>query len=124
MISSLIQIQEVASHVWKDKSGFNVVSPLNSTETKQVADHLIEVGKSLPVPIALDVLLPSELASGLLVQVAGTPILNLVFRDLIGDDGTELYLRDAADFRLIGRGPLKAYEVSDMVRQHGETFLG
>ena len=89
-----------------------------------MADHLIEVGRSMSVPIALDVLLPSELASGLLVQVAGAPILNLVFKDLIGDNGVELYLRDAEDFHLIGRGPLKAHEVSDMVRQHSETFLG
>ena len=124
MISSLIQIQEVANVHWEDKTGFSVVSPLNFIETKKVGDHLIEEGGTLPVPISLDVLLPSEMASGVLVQVAGAPMLDALFKDLLRDQGCEIYLRDPAEFSLIGRGPVKAHEVADLVRRFDETFLG
>lgn len=124
LISSLIQIQEAASTKWKDKTGFTVVSPLNFTETKQVADHLISEGKSLPVPISLDVLLPAELASGILVQVTGAPVLDVIFKDLMSEPGSEIFIRHAAEFGLVGKGPIKTYEVADILRRHGETFLG
>ena len=70
LLSSLIQIEEVANAHWEDKTGFNVVSPVNFPETKLVAEHLIEQGKiGLDVPIELDVILPISLSSGVLVQV-------------------------------------------------------
>lgn len=54
---------------WEDKSGFSVVGPVKDVKTEQVIKYLISEGKALPVPIEAAVLLPTELSSGILVQV-------------------------------------------------------
>ena len=71
LLSTLIQIQEMANECWEDKTGFNVVSPVNFSETQLVAKHLIEEGnRTLQVPMHLDMILPKNLSSGVLVQVS------------------------------------------------------
>eukprot|EP00210_Caulerpa_lentillifera_P005664 g5417.t1 len=123
-VSSLIQIQEVANVYWEDKTGFSVVGSVKDVKTEQVIKHLISEGRTLPVPIDAAVILPTELSSGILVQVAGYPKLDQVFKDLLDDAGSELYIRTAEEFGLVGRGPIKISAVSDVVRHHNETFLG
>lgn len=124
LISTLIQLQEMATSRWEDKSGFTVVSPLNFTETKQVADHLISEGRNLPTPIDLEVLIPVELAGGILVQVARSPVLDMVFGELLTSDGAEIYLRYPAEFDFTNKDHAKIYEIEDAIRMHGETFIG
>lgn len=70
LISSLIQIQEVANGHWMDKKGFNVVSPVHCSETQFVARQLVKKRKGgMRVPIVLDLISKADLSSGVLVQV-------------------------------------------------------
>jgi len=139
VISSLIQIQEAVSMYWTDKRGFNLVSPVNSSETRIVAENMVAMSNAaFNIPINLDMVIPTQLSSGVLIQVnpllarlsdmlakvAGYPHLNLVFKSLLNGPGSELYIRGLEVFDLVGRGKVKAYEVADLARTHGETFLG
>lgn len=69
VISSLMQIQDLAS-AQNLESSIHVVAPITNPKNEEVANHLISEGQKVGMKCSTDLILPSELSSGVLTQVS------------------------------------------------------
>ncbi|WP_051471730.1 CASTOR/POLLUX-related putative ion channel [Patulibacter minatonensis] len=70
-----------------------------------------------------DVIVSDEILSLILAQISEEVRLDAVFTDLLDADGSEIYLRPAAEYVAIGREVTYA-TVVDAARRRGETAIG
>lgn len=63
-----MQIQDLTAGL-KRKKPIHVVAPINNPRSQEVAEHLVTEGLRVGMPCSMDLLLPSELSSGVLTQV-------------------------------------------------------
>lgn len=68
VISSLMQIQDLANDQMLDDP-IHVVAPISSPKSLEVANYLISEGQRVGMKCTTDLILPSELSSGVLTQV-------------------------------------------------------
>ncbi|GMH41923.1 hypothetical protein BSKO_09842 [Bryopsis sp. KO-2023] len=123
VISSLMQVQDLATKASREVP-IHVVAPVNNPKSQEVAESLVSEGIRERMPCTMDLILPEEMSSGVLTQVAAVPRLDMVFKDLLDSQGVELYIRDPSLYSLIGRGSTVWRDVMDVVRGAGETAIG
>ncbi|GMH36546.1 hypothetical protein BSKO_04414 [Bryopsis sp. KO-2023] len=128
VVSTLLQIQNLMkeSHRTK-KEPLHLVAAVNHPTSQEVARRLVENPPKHPEgdkPCTMDIILPQELSSGVLTQVAASPKLNLVFKDLLNSEGVELHIRNAEAYNLVGRGAIPWMEVMDAARTGDSIAIG
>eukprot|EP00803_Ostreobium_quekettii_P003897 evm.model.scf_1298.2 EVM.evm.TU.scf_1298.2 scf_1298:4839-10953(-) len=123
VLSTVLQIEDLNSKRMEAKP-IHVVATINQPRTKDVANHLVGASRKNGSRSSLDLLLPAELSSGVLTQVAAQPRLLHVVRDLMNASKIELYIRHCKDYELTGRGAISWQDVTDAVRANGETAIG
>jgi voltage-gated potassium channel Kch len=107
---TLLHLREIASRVGQD---FSIVSEMIDTRNRALAE----------VTRADDFIVSDKLVSLILAQVSENKALNAVFTDLFDPDGSEIYLKLAANYVHLGE-PLNFYTVVEAARQRNEVALG
>ena len=107
---TLLHLRDIAATVGHP---FSITSEMADVRNRSLAE----------VTRADDFIVSDRLISLLLTQVAETKHLNAVFADLFDADGTEIYLRPAADYIKPGR-PVSYATVVEAARRYGEVAIG
>ena len=94
-------------------------------EAYSVVSEMIDVRNRALAAVAKadDFIVSDELTGLLLTQVSENAELLEVFQDLFDADGSEIYLRPAADYVETGR-EVNFYTVAESARRRGETAIG
>ncbi|MBC8160399.1 MAG: potassium transporter TrkA, partial [Roseiflexaceae bacterium] len=107
---TLLHLRDIAS---RTEQRFSVVSEMIDTRNRALAE----------VTKADDFVVSDKLVSLILSQVSENKALNAVFTDLFDPDGSEIYLKLAADYVRLGE-PLNFYTVVEAARQRNQIALG
>ncbi|MDQ6694119.1 MAG: potassium transporter TrkA [Chloroflexota bacterium] len=107
---TLLHLRDIAS---RSQADFSIV-------TEMMDDHNRELAR---VTRANDFIVGEKLLSLMLTQVAENPSLADVFDDLFAAEGSEIYMKPAADYVSTGQ-PVNFYTVVESARQRGHTALG
>jgi voltage-gated potassium channel Kch len=107
---TLLHLRDIASHC---EQPFSVVSEMLDTRNRALAE----------VAHADDFIVSDKLVSLILSQVAENKALNAVFTDLFDPEGSEIYLKLAANYVRLGE-PLNFYTVVEAARQRNEVAIG
>jgi voltage-gated potassium channel Kch len=70
-----------------------------------------------------DFIVSNKLVSLMMSQLAENPDLRPIFDDMFDEDGSEIYLKPAADYVVIGQ-PVDFYTVLESARRRGQTAFG
>lgn len=107
---TLLHLRDIA-----DKSGkrVSIVSEMLDIKNRTLAE----------VTRADDFIVSDRLVSLLLSQISENKELNLVFRDLFSSDGSEIYLKPASDYVVLG-APVSFATATAAAAQRGESALG
>lgn len=109
-ILTLLHLRDIGAHATRR---FSIVSEMLDERNRELAE----------VTRADDFIVSSRMLSLLLAQIAETPELADVFRELFDAEGAEIYLRDAAEYVLPGHETGFA-TVAAAARARGEIALG
>jgi voltage-gated potassium channel Kch len=107
---TLLHLREFAS---RSERPFSVVSEMLDTRNRALAE----------VTRADDFIVSDKLVSLLLSQVSENKALNAVFADIFDPEGSEIYLKLAADYVRLGE-PLNFYTVVEAAKQRNEVAMG
>jgi len=107
---TLLHLRDIAA---RTGSSCSVVSEMLDLRNRALAE----------VTKADDFIVSDRLVSLMLAQVAENKHLNAVFKDLFDPDGSEIYLKPAADYVTIGT-PVTFYTVLEAARRRGEVAIG
>jgi ion channel POLLUX/CASTOR len=107
---TLLHLRDIESR--SDRS-FTIVSEMLDEGDRELAE----------VSEADDFIVSSRVLSLLLAQIAETPDLADVFRDLFDADGAEVYLREAGDYVALGE-PVRFATLQASAQARGEVALG
>jgi Trk K+ transport system NAD-binding subunit len=107
---TLLHLREFAS---RSERPFSVVSEMLDTRNRALAE----------VTRADDFIVSDKLVSLLLSQVSENKALNAVFADIFDPEGSEIYLKLAADYVRLAE-PLNFYTVVEAAKQRNEVALG
>ncbi len=107
---TLLHLRDIASRLDRD---FSIVSEMLDLRDRALAE----------VARADDFIVSDRLISLMIAQVAESKHLNAVFADLLDPDGSEIYLKPASDYVVLGQAvPFGA--VLESARRRGETAFG
>lgn len=109
-LMTLLHLRDIES---KTGEAYSVVSEMLDVKNRVLA----EVAK------ADDFIVSDELAGLLLTQVAENKALARVFEDLFDAEGSEIYLKSAADYVEPGK-PVNFHTIVEAARQRDETAIG
>jgi hypothetical protein len=107
---TLLHLREFAS---RSERPFSVVSEMLDTRNRALAE----------VTRADDFIVSDKLVSLILSQVSENKALNAVFTDIFDPEGSEIYLKLAADYVRLGE-PLNFYTIVEAAKQRNEVALG
>ena len=107
---TLLHLRDIASRC---EQPFSVVSEMLDMRNRALAD----------VTRADDFIVSDKLVSLILSQVSENKALNAVFTDLFDPEGSEIYLKLAANYVRLGE-PLNFYTIVAAARQRNEVALG
>lgn len=110
VLVTLLHLRDIASIVGHP---FSITSEMADVRNRSLAE----------VTRADDFIVSDRLISLLLTQVAENKQLNAVFADLFDADGSEIYLRPAADYVRTGQ-PVSFATVVEAGRRYGEVAIG
>jgi ion channel POLLUX/CASTOR len=107
---SLLHLRDLA-----DRNGYDyaIVSQIIDERNRALAE----------VTRADDFIVSDRLASLMVSQVAENKYLNAVFADIFDPEGSEIYLKPAGDYIMIGEA-VNFYTVVESARRRGETACG
>jgi len=107
---TLLHLREIA-----DRFGhpFSIVSEMLDVRNRALAE----------VTKADDFIVSDKLVSLMMAQISENKELNAVFTDIFDPDGSEIYLKLAANYVKIGE-PVNFYTVVEAARHRGEVALG
>lgn len=107
---TLLHLRDIA-----ERTGYTpaIVSEMLDPHNRELAE----------VTRADDFIVSDRLISLLLAQISEHKQLNAVFTDIFDPEGSEIYLKPAADYVLLGI-PLNFYTVVEAARRHEEIALG
>ncbi len=90
-----------------------------------IVSEMLDVGNRelAEVTQADDFIVSDKLISLLMAQVSENKYLNAVFNDLFDSDGSEIYLKPAADYISFGP-PVNFHTVVEAARRRGESAIG
>lgn len=109
-LMTLLHLRDIA-----DRGGhhFAIVSEMLDVRNRALAE----------ITRADDFIVSSELISLMLTQVSENKHLNAVFADLFDPEGSEVYLKPAANYVVLGQ-PVSFYTVIEAARRRGEVAFG
>ncbi len=107
---TLLHLRDIASRC---EQHFSVVSEMLDTRNRALAE----------VTQADDFIVSDKLVSLILSQVSENKALNAVFTDLFDPEGSEIYLKLAANYVRMGQ-PMNFYTVVEAARQRNEVAIG
>jgi voltage-gated potassium channel Kch len=107
---TLLHLRDIAERVGHP---FSIVSEMLDIRNRNLAE----------VTRADDFIVSDKLISLMLAQISENKALNAVFEDIFDPEGSEIYLKPAADYVELGR-PLSFYNVVESARRRGEIALG
>jgi len=107
---ALINLRDIADRLGHP---YSIVSEMLDVRNRALAE----------VTRADDFVVSGRLVSLMLAQISETKELNDVFNDLLTPEGSEIYLKPAADFVSLGT-PLNFYTVVEAARRRGEIAVG
>ncbi len=107
---TLLHLRDIES---KLGDRFSIVSEMLDDRNRQLAE----------VTQADDFIVSDKLISLMLSQISENKDLGAVFADLFNSEGSEIYLKPAADYVSIGQ-PLNFYTVLEAARRRGEIAIG
>ncbi len=107
---TLLHLRDIA-----DRFGhpFSIVSEMLDVRNRALAE----------VTKADDFIVSDKLVSLMLAQISENKELNAVFTDIFDPDGSEVYLKLAANYVVIGE-PVNFYTVVEAARRRGEVAMG
>ena len=99
--------------------------PPSDLESLSIVSEMLDVGNRelAEVTQADDFIVSDKLISLLMAQVSENKFLNAVFNDLFDSDGSEIYLKPAADYISFGP-PVNFHTVVEAARRRGESAIG
>jgi voltage-gated potassium channel Kch len=109
-LMSLLQLRDIAQRNGYDLS---IVSEMLDLRNRELAE----------ITKADDFVVSDALVSLMLAQVAENKHLNAVFADLFDPEGSEVYLKPAADYVQLG-APVNFYTVVEAARRRNEVAIG
>ncbi len=91
----------------------------------QIVTEILDVQNQALAQVARpdDFVISEQIISLMLAQVAEQKSINAVLADLFDPEGSEIYLKPAADYVAVDR-PVNFYTVVEAARQRGETAIG
>ncbi len=107
---TLLHLRDIAE---QSGQGFSIVSEMLDNRNRALAE----------VTHADDFIVSDKLISLMLSQVSENKHLNAVFADLFDPEGSEIYLKLAANYVALGQ-PVNFYTVVEAARQRGEVAFG
>lgn len=107
---TLLHLRDIAS---RSEQPFSIVSEMLDTRNRALAE----------VTRADDFIVSDKLVSLILSQVSENKALNAVFTDLFDPEGSEIYLKLAADYVHLDT-PMNFYTVVEAARQRNEIAIG
>ncbi len=107
---SLLHLRDIAE---RHGHPFSIVSEMLDIRNRNLAE----------VTRADDFIVSDKLISLMLAQVAENKALNAILSDLFDPEGSEIYLKPAADYVAIGR-PVNFYTVVESARRRGQIAIG
>jgi voltage-gated potassium channel Kch len=107
---TLLHLRDIASH---STNRFSIVSEMLDLRNRVLAE----------VTRADDFIVSDRLVSLMLSQIAENKELHAVFQDIFDADGSEIYLKPAADYVRLGT-PVSFYTLVEAARQRGEVAMG
>jgi voltage-gated potassium channel Kch len=107
---TLLHLRELAS---RSQRPFSVVSEMLDTRNRALAE----------VTRADDFIVSDRLVSLILSQVSENKALNAVFADIFDPEGSEIYLKLAADYVRLDE-PVNFYTIVEAARQRNEVAIG
>jgi voltage-gated potassium channel Kch len=107
---TLLHLRDMAE---KGGHDFRIVSEMLDVRNRELAE----------VTQADDFIVSNKLTSLMLSQISENKELTAVFADLFDPEGSEIYLRPAADYVELGR-PVNFYTVTEAARRRGEVAIG
>jgi voltage-gated potassium channel Kch len=107
---TLLHLRDIAS---RSEQRFSVVSEMLDTRNRALAE----------VTQADDFIVSDKLVSLILSQVSENKALNAVFTDLFDPEGSEIYLKLAANYIQLGK-PMNFYTVIEAARRRNEVAIG
>ncbi len=101
------------------------INRLSGTKQFSIVSEMLDVrNRNLATVTHVDDFIVSdELASLLMAQISENKELNLVFEDLFYPEGSEIYLKPAADYVNLGQ-PVNFYTVVEAARRRCEVAIG
>ncbi len=107
---TLLHLRDIAARLDRD---FSIVSEMLDLRDRALAE----------VARADDFIVSDRLISLMIAQVAESKHLNAVFADLLDPDGSEIYLKPASDYVVLGQ-PVPFAAVIEAARRRGEVAFG
>ncbi len=107
---TLLHLRDIAE---RTECSFSIVSEMLDIRNRNLAE----------VTRPDDFVVSDRLISLILSQISENKALGAVFADLFNAEGSEVYLKPAADYVQLGE-PLNFYTVVEAARQRGEVSLG
>lgn len=107
---TLLHLRDIGSKTGRD---FAIVSEMLDVRNQKLAE----------VTRADDFIVSDKLVSLMMTQIAETPALGEVFRDLFDPDGAEIYLKPAGDYIEVGKRATFA-TVIESARRRNEVAMG
>ncbi len=110
---TLVTLLHLRNIEQKSARPLSIVSEMLDAANRELAE----------VTQADDFIVSDQLISLMLAQVSENAALNAVFRDLLDSDGSEIYLKPAADYVALGQN-VNFYTIAEAARRRGESALG
>ncbi len=107
---TLLHLRDIGTRGGRD---FSIVSEMLDVRDRELAE----------IARADDFIVSARVLSLLLAQVAETPELAEVFRDLFDAGGSEVYLREAAEYVALGR-EVSFATIQEAAQRRGEVAMG
>jgi voltage-gated potassium channel Kch len=107
---TLLHLRDIAE---REGHSFSIVSEIVDIRNRPLAE----------VTRADDFVVSDRLVSLTMSQISENKALGAVFADLFGPEGSEVYLKPAANYVKLGE-PLNFYTVVEAARQRGEVAMG
>lgn len=95
--------------------------PKRGTIVSEMAD--IRNRQLAQVTRADDFVVSNRLVSLMLAQASESPFISEIFKDLLDEDGSEIYMRPVEHFVSIDK-PVDFYTIIEAARRQGETAFG
>ncbi len=107
---TLLHLRDMAE---RGKFSLSIVSEMLDLRNRELAE----------VTRADDFIVSDKLISLMLAQVSENKYLNAVFVDIFDPEGSEIYLKPAADYVTLGQ-PVNFYTVVEAARRRGQVAIG